>query len=506
MTTTGSRLERFLAARSDTERIRVWFQLEDGHAPPSREQLVRALSLELVRIDRLIAEQLDAILHHPALQALESTWRGLRLLVDNIPEHAGELARQLRDPRGRLREFPHPQVLVRVLSVNWRELCRDFERVVDVQQSQLFDKVYSQEFGHPGGLPFGVLLGDYYVSHRVGAGAGSMTDDTAALLSLSQVAAAAFAPFITGVRPSLLGLDSFAELERPRDLVRYMNATISPEYAQWEGLRRKDDARFLALCGPRFVLRAPWRDDGQRPDGFAYRESSEQHSQWLWGNSVWAMGVVLARSFFESGWLAGIRGVSASERGGGLVDFLPTLRHETEVAGVAPRSALEVQVSDYREKELADLGIISLCQLAGRSEAAFYSTVSLQRPVELQSHEANASSRLSSMLHYILCASRFAHYLKVIGRDRTGSFVTADELERSLNKWLVQFAADSDELSDENRRKYPLAEGRVNVREQRGRPGEYVSEFHLRPHFQIDDLATAVRLTTRLVTMPTRRG
>lgn len=506
MTTTGSRLERFLAARSDAERIRIWFQLEDGQEPPSREQFVRTLSLELVRIDRLIAEQLDAILHHPAVQALESTWRGLRLLVDNIPEQAGELARQMRDPRGRLREFPHPQVLVRVLSVSWRELCRDFERVVDVQQSQLFDKVYSQEFGHPGGLPFGVLLGDYYVSHRASGAAGSLTDDTAALLSLSEVAAAAFAPFITGVRPSLLGLDSFAELERPRDLVRYMNPAISPEYSRWEGLRRKDDARFLALCGPRFALRSPWRDDGQRPDGFAYRESSERHSDWLWGNAVWAMGVVLARSFFETGWLAGIRGVSSSERGGGLVDFLPALRHETELAGVAPRSALEVQVSDYREKELADLGIIALCQLAGRAEAAFYSTVSLQRPVELQSHEANASSRLSSMLHYILCASRFAHYLKVIGRDRTGSYVTADELERSLNKWLVQFAADSDELSDENRRKYPLAEGRVNVRELRGRPGEYVSEFHLRPHFQIDDLATAVRLTTRLVSMATRRS
>lgn len=497
-----SRLDRFLAARTTAEALSAWLALEAAEPAPTPRAVIRRLTLDVAAIDRLLDTQVNAILHHPQFQALEAAWRGLSLLVEQVPEEASQLAKDIRDPQHRDKEYPYPQVMVRVLNITWRELARDVERASDIDQSHIFQKVYSEEIGMPGGWPFCALLGDYAIAHRPRP--EDKVDDVNVLRAMSEVAAAAFAPFFVSAHPSLLGLESFTELERSVSIARSMNANTQPEYVRWERFRKTDDARFVGLVLPRTLMRRPWPNDPLRRDRFRFREETSAHANYLWGNAVWALGTVLLRSYFDNGWLAAIRGLDASG-GGGLVDVLPQVWAPTDSRGVAPSGPMEVQITDVREKELSDLGLIPLCRLPGTPYAAFFTVSSAQKPASYTTAEADAASKLSAMMHYILCASRFAHYLKIMGRDAVGLVTTANEIERALNAWLLKYTADAEDLPDERRKDYPLAEGRVEVTEDRSRPGSFTSRFLLRPQFQIDDLATTVRLRAEIVPRGERR-
>src|SRR5207248_32237 len=153
-------------------------------------------------------------------------------------------------------------------NVSWKELTRDLTvRALEFDQSQLFKKVYSDEFGTPGGEPFGILLGDYEIRHRMSA--EHPYNDLETLDAVAGVAAASFAPFIAAAHPSLLELPSFTDLERPLDLSRTFEHL---DYLKWRAFRQKEDARFVGLTLPRVLARLPYTDDSARTDGFRFRE------------------------------------------------------------------------------------------------------------------------------------------------------------------------------------------------------------------------------------------
>lgn len=439
-------------------------------------KLARRLNADVARIDELLNAQLNAVLHHPAFQKLEASWRGLRYLVDSVPEGAN--------------------VKVRVLNVTWKEIVRDQERAIEFDQSQLFKKVYSEEFGTPGGEPFGMLVGNYDVCHRPYP--DHPTDDVTALRGIAGVAAAAFAPFVCGMDPRFLELDSFAELEVPLDLERTFSQL---DYLKWRAFREDEDARFVGLALPRVVYRRPYGDSPGSTHGFDFREdaSAPDRSGYLWGNPSFTMAACAARAFAETNWLADVRGARPDAANGGRVVGLPAIGYGTGTAETA-RSVTEAHLTDNREKELSDLGFIPLCHTPGAAEAAFYSTPSVQKPKTFDAAVPTANARISAMLHYILCASRFAHYLKVIMRDRLGSYTTAAEVEDRLAKWLMTFVISNDDADPEMKAKYPLREGKVQVREIEGKPGAYQCSVFLRPHFQLDQLSAGIRLTTQLTT------
>jgi type VI secretion system ImpC/EvpB family protein len=469
-------LEAFLHEPVPERAVARWLALSGpGRLPRTAADLAGALSRDIARIDALLTRQANAVLHHPAFQKLEASWRGLHYLVEQVPE--GE------------------HIKVRVLNVSWKELTRDVERALEFDQSQLFRKVYSDEFGTPGGEPFGVLLGDYEVRPRPGP--EHPTDDVGALLHLSAVAAAAFAPFVAAAHPSILGLDSFTELERRLNLPRTFE---QPDYLKWRALRQTEDARFLGLVLPRVLVRLPYRDAATRVDGFRFREEVEapDRSGYLWGSAVYAFGAVLARAFAESGWLADLRGARRGEPGGGVVAGLPVHAFATDAAGVAPKSSTDALVADAQEKELSDLGFMPLCHCPDTELAAFYGNPSVQRPPRYDRPAATANARLSAMLQYVLCVARFAHYLKVIARDKIGTFMGPQECEDYLRRWVLNYTVSNDEIDLETKAKYPLREADVQIREHPGKPGSYLGVFHLRPHFQLDQIVTAVRLATEL--------
>jgi len=468
-----SPLERFLQAATPGEALGAWLRWTGAPLPPdparAKDQLGGVLARAVAQIDSLLSAQVQAILHHREFQRLEAAWRGLRYLVDQVE--------------------PGTNVKIRVLDVSRKDLARDLERAIEFDQSQIFRKVYENEFGMPGGEPFGVLIGDYELANH--------PDDVGLLEQMAGVAAAAFAPFVAAASPSLLGLESFAQLERGMDLGRVFGQL---EHLKWRALRDQEDARFVGLVLPRFLARLPYEDDGSRVDGFCFREdvAAFDHSRYVWANAAYAFAAVLVRSFARTGWLAEINGVHRDLEAGGLVTGLPVHSFSTDKRGVAPKCSTEVMVTDQQEQDLGDLGFIPLCACKGTEYSAFYGSHSIQKPKVYDDPAATTNARISAMLKYMLCVSRFAHYLKVIARDRVGSFAEAADCEEYLHRWLQRYVTADPEASPAVKAELPLREARVQVVPHPQKPGSYLCTAHLWPHYELDELAATVRLATEL--------
>lgn len=438
-----------------------------------------AIDRLIAAIDKMLTAQVNAILHHRRFQRLEASWRGLSSLVDT--------AASMR------------RVKIRLLDVSWRELARDLERAIEFDQSQLFTKVYCDEFGAPGGEPFGLLIGDYYVRHQ--RGADHPTDDVGALKAIAAVAAAAFCPFVTSCAPALFGLDRFADFATNFDLARSFEGH---DFARWRSLREAEDARFVGIALPRILLREPYRQDPGRVDGFPFREiaGAPHADEFLWGNAAFAFASVVIRAFDHYGWFADLRGAPDEMAGGGLVSELPSHVFDSQGRHAIPNAPLDVYISDRQEKQLSELGIIPLSRVGYLDACVFYSTQSIHQPKTYDRAAATANARLSAMLQYVLCASRFAHYIKTIGRDKIGSFATATDFENHLRQWLRGYCVANDDASNAVKARYPLRDAEVQVRDVAGRPGTFGCVIHLKPHFQLDEIQTSFRLVTELVGTP----
>ena len=374
---------------------------------------------------------------------------------------------------------------LRVLNVSKNDLRRDLERAVEFDQSALFKKVYEDEYGTFGGAPFSALIGDYEF--------GRHPQDMSLLEQISHVAAAAHAPFIAAASPQMFNLDSHTEIGVPRDLAKIFDTV---EYAKWKSFRESEDSRFVGLTLPRVLTRLPYGPDTVPVEGFNFKEDVDgtDHSKYLWSNAAYTLGTRLTDSFAKYGWTVAIRGVE----GGGLVEGLPTHTFATDEGDVALKCPTEIAITDRREKELSDLGFIPLVHCKGRDYAAFFAIQSCQKAKKYDTDAANANARLSTQLQYILATSRFAHFMKVIMRDKIGSFMTRTDCEQYLNRWIGNYVVDPKNVGQEEKARRPLSEARVDVAEIPGKPGCYRAVAFLKPHFMLDELTVSLRLVADL--------
>lgn len=431
----------------------------------SQGDLATAITERIAQIDQMLSDQLNEIMHAEAFQKLEGSWRGLHYLVQNT-----ETGNELK---------------LRVLPVTKKELINDLEKAVEFDQSALFKKVYEQEFGTFGGHPYSVLLGDFEF--------GRHPQDMSMLEKISNVAAAAHAPFIAAASPKLFDMSSFSELGNPRDLAKIFE---SSELIKWRSFRDSEDSRYVSLTLPHVLMRLPYGPATVPVDEFNFVEdvTGKDHSKYLWGNAAYALGVRITGAFAKYKWTAAIRGVE----GGGLVEGLPAHVFTTDEGDKTLKCPAEVAITDRREKELSDLGFIALCHCKDTDYAAFFGGQTTNKPKTYDTPQANANARLSSALPYMLAASRFAHYLKAIMRDKVGSFVSQSSIETFLNRWMAQYVLLQDDAGQELMARYPLREARVDVSEIPGRPGSYRAVAFLRPHFQLNELTTSIRLVAEL--------
>jgi len=423
------------------------------------------ISARVAQIDHLISIQLNEVLHNAQFQKLESTWRGLKYLLDQ-----SETGTQLK---------------IRVLNASKKDLLRDLQRAPEFDQSAMFKKVYEEEYGLFGGEPFGALVGDYEFSKH--------PEDLELLEKVSQVAASAHAPFLSAASSELLNMESFTNLDQPRDIGKIFDST---EYAKWKGFRESEDSKYVCLTCPRVLMRLPYGRDTAPVEGFNFEEGVDgtDHSKYLWGNSAFALASKMTQAFATYGWCVAIRGVE----GGGLVDGLPSHTFRTDQGDVALKCPTEIAITDRREKELADQGLVSLVHCKGTDKAAFFSIQSCNKPKLYDSDSATANARISAQLPYMMATCRFAHYLKAMMRDKIGGFMSREDAWIFLNRWISKYVTEDDTASPATKAKYPLREARIDVEEVKGKPGVYRAVAYLRPHFQLDELNVSLRLVAEL--------
>lgn len=424
-----------------------------------------AINARIAEIDRLLSSQMNEIMHHEEFQKLEGSWRGLHHLVKNT--------------------LTGQQMKIRVMSVTKTDLLKDFERALEFDQSALFKKIYEEEYGTFGGAPFGAIIGDFEFGNR--------PQDMALLESISQVAAAAHAPFLSAASSEMFGWDSFTEMNEVRDVAKIFDRT---EYMKWRSFRESEDSRYVGLTIPHVLGREPYGAATKPTETFRFEEDvdGKDHKKYLWSNAAYALGTRLSEAFSMHGWCVAIRGVE----GGGLVEGLPTHTFETDEGEIAMKCPTEVAITDRREKEFSDNGFIPLVHCKGTDYAAFFATQSANKPKKYDSDAASANAKLSSQLQYIFAVSRFAHYLKAMMRDKIGSFMSRAEAEMFLNRWITQYVLENDVAPAAQKAKYPLREARVEVAEVPGKPGAYRAVAFLRPHFQLDELSVSLRLVADL--------
>ncbi|HEX5310448.1 type VI secretion system contractile sheath large subunit [Aquabacterium sp.] len=430
------------------------------------DNLSATIDARIAELDQLISMQLSEVMHAAEFQKLESSWTGLQYLCKQTS--TGE------------------QMKIKVFNASKKELVKDFKTAIDFDQSALFKKVYEEEFGTFGGAPFAAMVGDY----EIGRGA----EDMYFVEQMSHVAAAAHAPFISSASAEIMGLESYTDLGKPRDLSKVFDTV---EYAKWKSFRESEDSRYVALTLPRFLGRLPFDPkDGSTTEGFNFVENVDgtNHDKYLWVNAAYAFGARLTAAFENYGWCAAIRGVE----GGGLVEDLPTHTFKTDDGEVALKCPTEIAITDRREKELSDLGFVPLVHCKNTDYAAFFGAQSVQKAKKYDSPAANANAALAAQLQYIFSVCRIAHYLKAMMRDKIGSFASAGNVETYLNNWISQYVLADDSASHEAKAKYPLREASVEVQEVPGRPGTYRAVAFVRPHFQLDELSVSLRLVAEL--------
>ena len=434
--------------------------------------LTRTFDKAVKAIDAKMSQQLNAIMHDPKFLKLEGSWRGLHYLVQN-----SETGTSLK---------------LRVLNMTKRELGRDLSRAIEFDQSQLFKKIYENEFGTPGGEPYGALIGDYeWTNHP---------DDLESLRLVSNIAAGAFAPFISAAGAGMFGFDSWTELSKPRDLAKIFDTV---EFGKWRAFRDSEDSRFVNLCMPRVIARLPYGKNTKPLDEFDYEEApvdargkalAMDHESYCWSNAAYVMGARLTDAFAQTGFCTAIRGAE----GGGKVENLPTHVFTSDDGDLDAKCPTEIGITDRREFELSNQGFLPLCHYKNTDYAVFFGGQTTQKPKKYDRPEATANAAISARLPYIMASSRFAHYLKVMGRDKIGSFMEASNVETWLNRWIQNYVNSNVDAGQDMKARFPLREARVEVKEIPGKPGSYNAIAYLRPWLQMEELTTSLRMVASI--------
>lgn len=417
-------------------------------------------------IDKQISKQLSIIMHNEIFKTLEGSWRGLKYLTKN-----SELNNKLR---------------IKLLDLSKKELFKDLDKAGEFDQSQFFKKTYESEFGMAGGTPYSAMVADYEFSNH--------PNDISLLNHIASVGAAAFCPVISAANHKLFGVNNWAELTKPRDLENIFEGV---EYTKWRNFRDNPDSRFITLTLPRVLARLPYSSENNPAAGFNYDECSSKtlpHEQYCWMNAAYVLAERMTNSFTKFGWCTTIRGTE----GGGKVQDLPMHVYKADGGDIDYKCPTEIGITDRREKELSKLGFLPLCHYKNTDYAVFFGSETTHNAKKYDKPEASANASISARLPYIMATSRFAHYLKIIARDKVGSFMERQDIEAWLNRWILQYVNGNARSKQDLKAKYPLADAKICVQEVPGRPGSYQAIAWLRPWLQLEELTTSLRLVAKI--------
>lgn len=446
----------------------------------SQENVKNRISSFIAEIDRRIDNQINAIIHHDSFQDIEARWKSLCFLVDQLSK---DLSRKDTNQ-------------LKILNVTKSEIQKDFSQGLEFDQSHLFRLIYSQEFGTPGGVPFSMITVDFEVLPSAGASNAKYgSSDLELLKHLAATGASSFCPFVIAASRACFGVENWQQLRIGKPLELPLN--FDPEYGAFRNFRDSDDARFLALAMPRFKLRKNWNTKHQSFKSMRFLEKVASDKDVLWGNASIAFVATALKCFQHSGWFLEMRGLGKKNYTGGQVP-LPKARkklgHGELRLEAEPK--LEVFFDELQERKLVDAGLLPLVQPRGREEICFFSNQSIQKVSSDRSYDENFE--ISSMLQYMLCVSRFAHHIKIMIRDKIGSYQTSSQLQSYINNWLRGYTINNPDVSPELMRARPLRHSKVQVSAKDSKPGTFQCKIDLTPHCQLEHVASSLKLVTEL--------
>ena len=416
-------------------------------------------------IDKLVDAQLNEILHAPKLQELEATWTSISDLVKETNFRAN--------------------ISLSILDVSKDQAYEDLElNSADVAGSEIFKKIYVSEYDQFGGYPYGGVVGLYEFANT--------PRDLLWLRTMGKVGAASHAPFVAAAAPQLFGCNTMGEVNTLRDITGIFN---TPSYAAWNKFRDSEEAVYVALTMPRYLVRAPYNEITNPAEGIHFTEKvrGDVESEYLWGSSAMLFARCLVKSFESSGWCQYIRGV----KGGGLVSGLPThtfnVRGENEL-----RAPVEVSMPDFRELELANAGLVPLIHKKGTADAVFFSAQSAKLTKRFKDPKDSENSQLVANLAYTYSVSRIAHYIKCIMRDNIGSTADANYIQAQIDGWISRFVTTVSNPDDLTLRYYPFKAYKLEVFPVEGKIGWYHCNLSILPHVQFEGMDVDLRVDARL--------
>ena len=432
------------------------------------DDILKTINSMISELDRRMSEQLNLILHNENFQKLESAWRGLEHLVKN-----SETDEHLK---------------IRVMPVGKTELAKTLKRYKGAQfdQSPVFKKLYEAEYGQFGGEPYGCIVGDYHFDHSA--------PDVELLGEMAKIAAATHAPFISGVDPAVLQMESWQDLQNPADLTKIIG---TPEHAAWRSLRESEDAKYVGLAMPRFLSRLPYGEKTNPVESIAFEEETGggDHSKYCWSNAAYAMAANINAAFKDYGWCTQIRGPES----GGAVEELPCHTFPTIEGGTDMKCPTEIAITHRRSAELEKNGFMPLVHEKNTDRAVFFGAQSLQKPAKYDDKDAQANAELSARLPYLFASCRFSHYLQKMVYQMVGKQTSRGEIERFLNEWILNYVCENLETAnDRQRAERPLAAANVTVEDMEGNPGYYQAKFHIKPHYQLEGMTVSMSLVSKV--------
>ncbi|MDR3104208.1 MAG: type VI secretion system contractile sheath large subunit [Yokenella regensburgei] len=429
------------------------------------EKLDRTLiDHHIAQLDYQISRQLDAVMHHPEFQAVESLWRGLEHLVKNTDYRQN--------------------VKTEILDVSKDALRQDFEDAPEIIQSGLYTHTYTAEYDSPGGEPIAAVISAYEFD--------ASPQDVALMRNISKVSAAAHMPFIGSAGPAFFLKDSMEEVAAIKDIGNYFDRA---EYIKWKSFRETEDARYLGLVMPRVLGRLPYGPDTVPVRSFNYVEEVKgpDHEKYLWTSASFAFAANMVKSFISNGWCVQIRGPQA---GGAVID-LPIHLYDLGT-GSQVKIPSEVMIPETREFEFSNLGFIPLSYYKNRDYACFFSANSTQKPALYDTPDATANSRINARLPYIFLLSRIAHYLKVIQRENIGTTKDRRLLELELNTWVRGLVTEMTDPNDDLQASHPLRDANVVVEDIEDNPGFFRVKLFAVPHFQVEGMDVNLSLVSQM--------
>lgn len=418
-------------------------------------------------IEEKVQKDLNAILHDENFKALEQNWVGLNDLLEHTDWSAN--------------------VMIDVLDCTKEELEDDFKNnSVDLMQGEFFKKLYIAEYDQYGGFPYSSVIGMYEFDNSI--------SDRRWLKTMSKVAAASHAPFISSVGPKFFGCETIQELSDIKDLDAHLN---HPRFQQWQEFREAEEAAYIGLTFPKYLLRAPYHSINNPTElDFAFDEkiSDDQgHEDFLWGNAAILFGRNMLRSFAQTGWAQYLRGPKA----GGLINHLP--RHVFNLNGQEELKApVEMIIPDYRELRLANNGFMPLVYRKGTADACFFSCQSIKKPKKFKDPQDTENSQLVTNISYTFSITRIAHYIKCIMRDNIGTSADDKYINKIIQDWLSQFVTTVVDPDNLTLKYYPFKAATVETMPRPGMIGWYNCNVKILPHIQFEGMDTTLEMDVRI--------